>query len=111
MLLLINQVSEVIEDRVKRGISAMIRIEALIREVAVGVHTISLHVLLYESLFISSMVFNSEAWTKLLVKDVDKLAGLQLKILKKIMGVPMSTTNSFAFLELGVLPIKYIIDI
>ena len=103
--------SDLIEDRVKRGTSAMVRIEALIREVAVGVHTTSLHVLLYQSLFVPSIFFNSESWSNLRVKDTETLAGLQLKMLKKIMRVPLSTTNSFTFLEMGILPVQYVIEI
>ena len=36
-----------------------------------------------------------------------KLTTIQLKFLKKTMGVRQATANSFVYLELGVLPIKY----
>ena len=36
-----------IDDKVKRGISAMVRIEALVKEAGLGIHTINVHILLY----------------------------------------------------------------
>ena len=102
--------SHLIEDRVNRGTSAMIRVEALVKEASLGVYTVSVHLLLYQSLFLSSMTFNSQAWTNLKETDVSRLEKLQLKCLKKIVQVPGSTTNSFTFLEFGELPMRFIID-
>ena len=62
-----------IEDRVKRGISAMIRSEALVRETGLGIHTINVHLLLYRSLFVSCMIFNSQAWSNLSEKNINSL--------------------------------------
>ena len=38
---------------------------------------------------------------------MEKLATLQLRFLKKIVGAKQATTNSFVYLEMGVLPVKY----
>ena len=101
--------SDLIADRIQRGTSAMIRAEALVRETSLGVYTISVHLLLYQSLFLSSMTFNSQAWSNLKESDIKELEKLQLKCLKKILQVPGSTTNSFTFLEFGQLPVRYIV--
>ena len=102
--------SDLIEDRIQRGTSAMIRVEALVREASLGVYTVAVHHLLYQSLFLSTMTFNSQAWTNLKESELMQLEKLQLKCLKKILQVPGSTTNSFTFLEFGELPIRYIVD-
>ena len=49
-------------------------------------------------------------WSNLRKKDLDSLKTLQLKFLKRIVGVASSTCNAFIFLELGVLPINFEID-
>ena len=98
------------EDRVKRGISAMIRIEALIKETGLGIHTIDVHLLLYRALFVSCMIFNSQAWSNLSEKNITTLEKLQCKCLKKIVNAPQSTANSFTYLEFGVLPLRYEIE-
>ena len=101
---------DLISDRVKRGIKAMITIMAMMAETDVGVHYINVMLLLYRSLFLSSMLFNSQTWSKLRKKDIDALKITQLKFLKRIIGVASSTPNAFVFLELGVLPIDFEIE-
>ena len=88
----------------------MIRIEALVQETGLGVHTVSVHLLLYQALFLSCMLFNSQAWSSIREADIEKLEKIQLKCLKRILQVPRSTANSFVFLEFGELPVRYIID-
>ena len=58
-------------------------------------------------MFLPTILFNSEAWSHLTAENVEKLQIEQLRYLKRIMSVPRSTSNSFVFLELGFLPIKY----
>ena len=43
--------------------------------------------------------------------DIKELSNIQLKFLKQMIRVPYSTPNIGLFLELGLLPIVYIIDI
>ena len=99
-----------IADRIKRGTKAMITIASLMAETEVGVYHVSVMLLLYRSLFLSTTLFNSQAWSNLRKKDIDELRRLQLKFLKRVVGVASSASNSFTFLELGVLPIEYEIE-
>jgi hypothetical protein len=96
-----------IQDRVRRGTKASISIHSLLAETDVGKHKISVSLLLYGVLFLSTVLFNSQTWSNLRKKDIDTLTTLQLKLLKKIVGVAKSTCNAFTFLELGVLPIEH----
>ena len=99
-----------VEDRVRRGMKAMLTITSLMAETNVGVHHVSTMLLLYRSLFLSTMLFNSQTWSKIRQKQMDKLRTQQLKFLKRIIGVGSYTSNAFIFLELGVLPIEFEID-
>ena len=76
-------------------------------ETDVGIHKMSVCLLLYQSLFLSTMLFNSQTWSNLRKKDKEQLRILQSKLLKNFVGVPYSTCSSFTYLELGVLPISY----
>ena len=97
---------DLIADRVKRGIKASICIESLIREATLGTYEISVWLLLYRALFLSTVLFNSQAWSCLRTKDIATLQVMQQNFLKRIVGVSSGTPNSFIFLELGVLPIE-----
>ena len=102
--------SDLIKDREKRGITAMVQIEAILREADLGIHTVSVHLLLYQTLFLSCTLFNSQAWSSIKEADIMKLEKIQLKCLKKILHMATSITNSLIFLELGELPLGYIVD-
>ena len=99
--------SDLIKDRVKRGIAAIVSVEAIMADLQLGTYTTDVYLLLYRSLFLSTVLFNSQAWSNLTKKDFDDLQTCQLKMLKKIIGGARSTSNAYTFLELGVLPIAY----
>ena len=63
--------------------------------------------LLYQSVFLSSVLFNSQSWSRLSKKEVDKLKGCQISFLKRVMQAPKSTPNSITLCELGILPIEF----
>ena len=96
-----------VSDRIRRGTVAMISISALMSEVNVGIYRISTFLLLYHALFLATTLFNSQTWSNLRKQDIKALTTMQLKFLKRIVGVCSSTSNSFIFLELGVLPIEH----
>ena len=95
-----------IKDRIRRATKAMISISSLIKETNLGIHEVQVWLLLYQSLFLSTVLFNSQTWSRLRKKDIEQLKVIQQKFLKKILNLPSSTPNSFLFLELGVLPIE-----
>lgn len=98
---------EMINHKLSKGKAAMVSILAMCTEVAFGTHYISTGLLLYRSVFIPSLLFNSDVWPKLTKTETNQLQTLQLKTLKRIVHAPNSTSNSFIFLELGILPIKF----
>ena len=98
---------DLIHDRANRGTAATVSIHGFMREASLGVHTLSIFLLLHNSIFIPSTLFNSEAWSNLTEKNISALTTIQMRYLKKMMGVRQATTNSFIYLELGVLPMRY----
>ena len=54
-----------IEDRVRRAIKAMISIASLINETNLGILEVQVWLLLYRSLFLSTVLFNSQTWSRL----------------------------------------------
>ena len=97
---------DLINDRIRRGTTSMISINGFIRETQLGIHTIAVHILLHNVIFIASILFNAQAWSNLTMKNINKLTTMQLKFLKQIMGVKKSTPNAFVYLEMGVMPVE-----
>ena len=68
---------------------------------------------LYESIFLSTVLFKCQSWTNLTnITDthIESLQTLQMKYLKQTMYVPYSTPNKGTLLELGILPVYDVIN-
>ena len=100
---------DMIEDKVKSARTAMINCLALCSELTMGVHLVKASLVMYGSVFLAKLLFNCQAWTNLTKSDIKKLETTQIRYLKRSVHAPLSVTNSFTFLEFGVLPASYLI--
>ena len=96
-----------IQDRVKKGKSITISALSLCNDMTLGYHYIESALLLYRTIFLASVLFNSQTWTNITKTQIMQLRTVQLKYLKRTLQAPNSTPNAFTYLELGVLPIEY----
>ena len=62
---------------------------------------------LRESLFLSSLLLNSEAWVNYTEKDVRILEQCDEILLGKILDCEANTSNALKYLELGIVPIRF----
>ena len=67
--------------------------------------------LLYRSVFLPRQLYNCEVWSNLSKNDIKSLQASQLSYLRCVMEVPKSMPVVALYLELGILPVKYEIDI
>ena len=99
--------SDLIDDRISKGKGKMISLLALCEESELGRYTVVTMILLYTAMFVSMLIFNCQAWSHITKANFVSLQRLQLKFLKLILWLPMSTPNAFIFLEYGILPIEH----
>jgi hypothetical protein len=64
-------------------------------------------VVLRASLFLSSLLLNSEAWVNYSDKDVRILEQCDEILLTKILDCDANTSNALKYLELGILPVRF----
>ena len=77
-----------------------------------GLYEVQILLQLYESIFLSKLLFNCQSWTSLRKSsDIPSLESMQYKYLKQTMHIPYSTPNAGLLLELGILPIKDVVNI
>ena len=81
--------SDLIDDRVKKGLACMMSSVSLASEISLGVHLIKILVCLYKIMFLTVVLFNSGAWNNLTSTDVNRLTTIQLKFLKRILFLPL----------------------
>ena len=72
-----------------------------------GKHYLEVALVLRESLFLSSLLLNSEAWVNISDQDLRKLEQADEILLARILGCDANTNNVFKYLELGVKPVRF----
>ncbi len=97
--------NDLIQDRVNKGTQCTRRCFAECGDITLGVHTIEVLLFLYNVVFVHTVLFNSGAWCNLTQNNKDKLTEVQMKYLRRIMHVPVSTPAAVIFRELGVIPL------
>ena len=100
-----------IEDRVKKGRACIVTATAMCSETTLGCYAIETLLLLYKSLFLPVVLFNSQAWSNISKVEMTSLKTVQLKFLKRIFHSPPSTSNPITLLETGTLPIEQEINV
>ena len=103
--------ADLILDRVQRGKACIVSAMALCSDVTLGLHAVETLLMLYRSLFVQVVLFNAQAWSNMSKTDINRLQTVQLKFLKRIFHAPPSTSNPLTFLETGILPIQYEIQL
>ena len=99
--------SDLITDRSRKGTVCTVNAMALCNDAQMGKYAITSLILLYKTVFLPTILFNSETWNHLTKHDKDKLNISQNKFLKWMLHCPKSTCTSFTLLELGLLPVDH----
>ena len=90
-----------IENRKAKGLGKIAEIIGMISKLSLGKHYFKIALLLRESLFVSSILFNAEVWYSLSPTEINELEKLDRNLLKRICGLPNSTPTAALYLELG----------
>ena len=95
----------------ERAKGTIIELMAICCEVVFGRKQIEIMLLLYRSVFLPKLLYNCEARSNLSKNVIKSLQASQLSYLRCVMEVPKSTPVAALYLELGILPVKYEIEI
>ena len=98
-----------IAARVKKGLGSIKQIANILEEIFFGKYYFHVAKILRESLFINSILLNSEAWYRLTNTNIEDLVKLDNKLLRNILEVGQSVPTIFLHLELGTRPFRFII--
>ena len=101
--------SKNIAARKNRGIGVVNQVMAILEEICFGKFYFQVAMVLRNSLLISSLLTNAEAWYNITNNEVAELEKVDEDLLRKVLECPMSTPKEMLYLELGVSPIRSII--
>ena len=98
-----------IKARVSKGKGIISRIMTYLDGIPFGKFYFEIAIILRNSLMLSSILFNSEAWYNLSKAELDLIESVDLMFLRSILKTPKSTPKEMLYLELGCLPCRDII--
>ena len=81
----------------------------MLESIPFGKRYFEVGIILRETLLVSSMLFNSEAWYNLTNAELDLLETIDLAFLRQLLEAPKGTPKEMLFLELGCIPFREII--
>ena len=83
---------------------------SILQEVNFGKHYFEIAMILRQSIFINGLLWGTETWYNLSNKEVKDLEALDKILLRRILSVPVSVPTALLYLELGIVPLSYIIQ-
>ena len=98
-----------IQSRVNKGTGIVRKILTMLDNIQFGKYHFEAGVILRNSLLVSSMLFNSEAWYNVTKAELELIETVDLMLLRGILKAPKSTPKEMLYLELGLLPFREII--
>ena len=98
-----------IQERKRRGMVAVSQIMEMMNDLCLGQYYFDAGNLLRNSLLLSTMVSNSEAWYDLTSKEITDLESVDELLLRKLLSAHSKTPKETLYLETGNTPIKFIL--
>ena len=98
-----------IKARIAKGTGIVNKILTMLDGIPFGKHYFEVGVILRDSLLVSSMLFNSEAWYNLTNNELNLLETVDLFLLRSLLKAPIGTPKEMLYLELGCVPFRELI--
>ena len=99
-----------IKARVNKGTGIVNKILTLLEGIPFGKYFFEIAIMLRNSLLVSSLLCNSEAWYNVTNAEYDYLETIDNTFLRKILKAPTATPKEMLHLELGCMPFRYTIQ-
>ena len=96
-----------VQDRRNKGYGTINQIMQILESTFFGKYYFQVATILRKSLFLSSILLNSEAWVNYSDKDIRILEQCDEMLLSAILDCDQKSSNAFKYLELGVIPIRF----
>ena len=98
-----------VTKRKAKGIGIVAQIMVIMETVSLGFFVFEIAMILRESLLLNGMLFNCEVWYGLTKAQVLELAAVDKLLLRRVLRVPISTPTEAMYLELGIVPIEFVL--
>ena len=97
------------DTRKNKGIGIVAQIMYILDTVSLGSFVFEIALVLREGLLVNGILYNTEVWYGTNESQINELEDVDRLLLRRILKAPISTPQEALYLELGLLPIPYII--
>ena len=101
------KINENIRSKISNGMGAISNILNILREVSLGEFYFEIALLLRQTIFLSTVLLNSEAWINLTAKNIEDLEKIDQILMKRIFEAPTTTPIKALYLESGSYPLRF----
>ena len=98
-----------IAERVAKGCGITKQIMQKLEDIVFGPFYFEVASIFRQSLFMNSILLNSEAWYNLKIKNIEELEKVDEALIRKILEAPKGTPICMLYLEMGFVPIRFLI--
>ena len=95
--------------RKAKGVGIVDKIMTILNDVFFGPYFFQVALTMRVSMLLSSILLNSESWYNLSDNEIQQLKTVDNMLHRRILECPRSTKTSILHLELGTLPIRYLV--
>ena len=92
-----------------KGKGIINRIFPILEGVPLGRRYFEIGIVLRDSLLVSSMLYNSEAWYNITKSELELLESIDRMFLRKLLSTPKGTPKEMLYLEMGCIPFQDLI--
>jgi hypothetical protein len=98
-----------IAQRKSKGNGIVAEILSILDEIPLGSNRVEVGIMLREAMLINGILFNSEAWHGITKKNIRELERIDEALLRGIVKAHSKTPTEFLYLEMGVIPLRWVI--
>ena len=91
------------------GFAAVAKIFRIVEESCFGPYIMEVTVILRNTLLLSTVLSNCESWYNLALSDIEEMEAVDGGLIQRTLEKTFSTHKEMLFLELGIIPIRFII--
>ena len=98
-----------IKEWVRKGTGASIQVCQMLSDLCLGKYYFQSAVILRTSLFLSTLISNSEAWVNVSAKNVSDLERIDEQLLRNFLSSQRNTPKETLYLETGSIPVRFVV--
>ena len=96
-------------SRKEKAVGVIKQIEYILNDICFGSFYFEVAIILRDSLFLNSILTNSEAWYRLRKHEIEILERCDENLLRKFVEAPCTTPKCMLYLEIGCKPARFLI--